>query len=228
MGYVVGELPHLSRLARDLAASRIDHYGVAEVLATGKPSIYISAHIGNWEILARAFAAIGVPLASVHQPVAASATNRLLHHYRVSGLENIRLLPRDGVSRNLIEHLQDGWSLLFLLDTRMKHKGAKPVNFFGHDMQVSTLAAKLAWRFDCDLVPTFCKRLPSGRLVHEIHSRIPVPTKESANRADWVLAVTSLIYSKLESEIRQDITSWLCTSRRWDKSVYRQNNIKFR
>ena len=37
------------------------------------------------------------------------------------------------------------------------------IPFFGHDMPTNTVPARLALRFDCELVPARAERLPGGR-----------------------------------------------------------------
>lgn len=225
-GYLLSELPRLPELATRLKASRVDHYGIPDALAQGKTTIYVSAHIGNWEVMGRVFVDIGMPCVFLYQPLANPYIDNIVQKQRGVSNDMIRPLPRNNLSRKLIESMEEGFNLIVLLDVRMKQKNSTPVPFFGHNMQAGTLAARLAWRFNCDLVPTFCNRLAPTQLVHQVHSKISLPPKQGTSRSDWILATTKLIYERLEVEIGQHPGSWFCSNRLWDKSLYphkRQN-----
>ena len=76
-GRVAAEYPHLDRIKVYEPGGRVEIVGIEHfdrMRDDGKPGIFFSAHIGNWEVLALGATQRGLPLDRVYR----AANNRLV------------------------------------------------------------------------------------------------------------------------------------------------------
>jgi KDO2-lipid IV(A) lauroyltransferase len=183
---------------------------------TGKPAVFVTAHLSNWETAAGAFMQTGVPLSVVYTKMQNPWMDRLLFRARES--LGCGLVERDDAARELLRCLKKGTSIGLLVDQRVDV--GEPVPFFGRDMLTSTTPAQLALHFDCELIPIRIQRLHGARFRVTFHQPV-VADDENAEKAEKILQMTSKINALFESWIRERPHEWMCTKRRWPKD--RQN-----
>ena len=101
-----------------------------------------------------------------------------------------------------------------LADIRVK--GGVEVPFFGRDMATTLTPARLAVRYDCDVVTGHTERVGDAqfRMVVDPPLR-PDPNLEDSE--ERIRALTLAIHKRLEGHIREQPGEWMCTNRRWSK-----------
>ncbi|MFQ5643057.1 MAG: lysophospholipid acyltransferase family protein [Thiogranum sp.] len=215
IGSILTEYPHLGRICRQRLECVIK--GDPEVFReTGKPAVFVTAHLSNWELTSCAVVQQGVPLSAVYTRLQNPWMDRLLFRARMAlGRE---LVERDRAARELLRCLKNGTSVGLLVDQRVD--AGEPVPFFGRDMLTSTTPALLALRFDCELIPVQTRRLGNARYRVTFHEPI-VADDENAANSEKILQMTHKINALFESWIRERPHEWMCTKRRWPKD--RQN-----
>lgn len=200
----------LSRLGRrvpqlDLAARQV----LDEALAEGKGAIVISGHVGNWELLGQAIAAAGYPMATIATPFYDSRITTWLDKWRAQW--GLRILWRDGNSgKAILRVLRQNHLMAFLIDQDTKTAGDY-VPFFGRPAFTPTTPAALALRTGAPIV--FCWHHRRGKR-HQITIQ-RVIYERTGNRQHDVLALTSMLTSRLESVIRAVPEQWVWMHRRW-------------
>lgn len=211
-GSVLAEYPHLSELATTWASAGIDMVIDAEtrrVLAHGVPAVYITAHLGNWELVGSAITGMGVPLSVVYAPQGNPALNRLLQAKRRN--LGCRFIEKKNAPRTLLRELRSGRSVGLLPDQRMD--GGESLPFFGKNTPSPTTPAWLAIKTGSPLVPVQVERTGDARYRAIFHK--PVDTTGKANEREAVVQVTAAINRLFENWIRQHPEQWLCMKRRW-------------
>jgi KDO2-lipid IV(A) lauroyltransferase len=218
IGSVGGEYPHLERIALEGGGERlelIDPAGlVPQYAARERGAVFFSGHLSNWEINALALTRAGVPLMSLYAAIQNEHLDALMEKARAQ--LGGTLVARDGSMRPVIKHLSEGGSLGVLVDLRIS--GGVPIPFFGRDMDSSLFPARLALRHGCDLVPIRTERLCPGRFRVTVHEPLEIPDLESDEAR--ALALTTAMSARIEAWIRERPGEWLCTNRRWEKSLY--------
>jgi len=219
LGSVLAEYPHLGRICRSGPGQRLDCVieGDPEVFRkTGKPAVFVTAHLANWELAAGAVVQQGVPLSVVYTKMQNPWMDRLL--FRAREALGCGLVERDNAARELLRCLKKGTSIGLLVDQRVD--AGEPVPFFGRDMLTSITPAQLALRFDCELIPVQIQRLHGARFRVTFHQPV-VADDENAENAEKILQMTRKINTLFDSWIRERPHEWMCTKRRWPKD--RQN-----
>ena len=131
------------------------------------------------------------------------------------------MVSRDGSMRPVIKHLNEGGSLGVLADLRVS--GGMPIPFFGRDMNTSLVPARLALRHGCDLVPIRVERLHPSCFRVTVHEPLDVPALGSDD--EQAVALATAMSARIEEWIRERPGEWLCTNRRWAKSLYPHKQI---
>ncbi|GIX29877.1 MAG: lipid A biosynthesis lauroyl acyltransferase [Porticoccaceae bacterium] len=210
-GAVLAEYAHLDLLS-DPAQGRLE-VEIVERIPTyddpSRPAVFVTAHLGNWELNAAAVASLGIRFISLYTPPANPWLDRLLKQSRAAlGCE---LLPRHVNLRPLVKALLEGRSVAMVADRRID-EGA-PVPFFGHPKPSTLLPARLALRHRCPLVPVRIRRLGGARF--RVSFLPPVPPPAVGDEEAKALAMMAEVHRLFESWIREHPEEWFCTQRLW-------------
>jgi Kdo2-lipid IVA lauroyltransferase/acyltransferase len=217
LGAIVAEYPHLPTICGTQADQRLeivmqDKLPVFEL--SGKPAVFVTAHLGNWEIGAATIAHLGVPLTVVYTALQNPRMDRLLRNAREA--LGYRMVERSSAARELVRRLKAGTSVGLLVDQRVD--SGEPVPFFGADMLTSVTPAQLALRFNCDLIPVQIQRLEGARFRVTFHRAVKADDTTLEPSAQ-VMQMTRKINALFESWIRERPQEWTCTKRRWAKHL---------
>ncbi len=217
LGSILAEYPHMGTICHSRAEKHLEYviHGDPQVFRnTGKPAVFVSAHLANWELSAGAAVHLGLPLTVVYTQLQNPYLDRLLYRARQS--LGCGLVERDGAGRQLMRCLRQGISVGLIVDQRVDSGEAVP--FFGHDMLTSIAPAQLALRFDCDLIPVQVQRLPGARFRVIFHEAVRAD-EQLTDKHLQALQMTRHINSLFESWIRERPPEWMCTKRRWPKHL---------
>ena len=223
LGRTVGEFPHIGRLKHNTPSGAgwsvegAEHLEAAK--ASGRPVIFFSGHIGNWELMPPVVARYGMPFASFYRAASNPGVDGLIHSLRQEAMgQDVPMFPKGAKgARSALKHLSKGGHLGVLGDQKM-NDGIE-ARLFGRPAMTASAAAVFALRHDALIVTGHVRRDGPARLVLVVDP--PFSPEKTDDRAKDVLALTQLFNDRLESWIREIPGSWLWLHRRWDKSLYR-------
>ncbi len=213
LGRVAAEHPHLGRLKAftpdsPIAVAGIEHVDAA--LKHGRPIIFFTAHLANWEASGIAARAYGVPLNLIYRPANNPWVDRLFQAGR--GEFARALIPKGAYGARLaITKLRAGEPLGMLIDQKMNNGIAVP--FFGRDAMTAPALAELALRYDCTVLPVQVERL--GEVNFRVTVHPPLELARSGDRHADVRAIMTRVNAALEGWIRERPGQWLWLHRRW-------------
>ena len=210
LGRTVGEMPHVSRLKIEIIGAEIGH----AVATSGRPTIAVSAHFGNWEILPRVAAEFGVALGTFYRPASNPLVDRVIQTLRQKAVPQAIYFAKGAKgAREGTAMLRAGGVVGMLIDQKLNDGIAVP--FFGHDAMTTRAPASLALHFNADLIGIRTERAGPAHLRVTIETIIkPEPTD---HRDADVWALTSALNARLETWIRARPQDWLWLHRRWPK-----------
>ena len=217
-GRVTFTYPHLPPLLREPDAKVFEIEGEQHLEdASGLGAfILVSAHLGHWEVTCGHAVARGHRVTGLYTPMPNPWVDRLVRYLRSRGGERLTLIPRGlGAARRVIQSLGKGEGLFMIVDQRVDGGVLQP--FFGVCTPTSTTPARLALKQNCPIIPCRTIVLPGGR--YRISYGEPLrPDLSRPNNAE-VARITGAINQVFESWIREWPDQWLCTKRRWAKSL---------
>jgi KDO2-lipid IV(A) lauroyltransferase len=222
LGRTVAELPHVGALQRTASGPGWEVTGddtLRAVAAQGGPVIFVSGHIGNWEVLGRVCAAYGLPFASMYRAAANPRIDALITELRRKAIGMaVPLFPKGAAgARAAVAYLKEGHHLGLVMDQKM-NDGIE-TTFFGQPAMTASAMAALALRFRCPVVPGYIQRLGPARF--RLVCEPPLPLPSSGDRGADVLTLTQALNDRMEAWIRERPESWLWMHRRWPKQRYR-------
>ncbi|MBI4604750.1 MAG: lysophospholipid acyltransferase family protein [Planctomycetes bacterium] len=182
-----------------------------DMRASGKGTVAITAHLGNWELLAHSYCqfapGILVPLA---KRLYFEKYNDFVHSLRAEpGLE---VIYSDESARKMLRALKEGKQLSFLCDQDLRTNSGVFVDFFGLPTYTVTFPVDMARKTGVDLVFTVLVREGSGyRQIYHRFGALP----ETGDESEDVLQATQAWTRFLEGVIRQYPGQWVWLHPRW-------------
>jgi Kdo2-lipid IVA lauroyltransferase/acyltransferase len=209
----------LAELSRVLAASPdkimqsitiegLDHF--LDAHKKGGGVIYLTAHLGNWELMALVQAIQGYPIHVVARPIENPYLDDLLFRLRIRwGNQVIR---KSGALREVLRLLKAGETVGFLLDQNVAlHQGVF-VNFFGKPACTHKTVALLAAKTGAAVLPAFTFREGSRHRI-VVEPAIPLDRTEDVERD--IVSNTQKFTAVIENYVRRHPEQWLWVHRRW-------------
>ncbi|MFY2560095.1 lysophospholipid acyltransferase family protein [Corallococcus terminator] len=180
-------------------------------LARGKGVVFISGHVGNWELLARRVSRAGYPCQSIAKETTDPRLTVLVERFRARGGVRSIWRGQEGAARAMLRALRAGEILGLLIDQDTKVQSLF-VPFFGELAATPRAAADLAVRTRAAVVTGFCHRVEGGgyRLSME---EVPVPA--SGDREVAALELTQALSARIEAAIRRTPEQWVWMHQRW-------------
>jgi Kdo2-lipid IVA lauroyltransferase/acyltransferase len=221
LGRTAGEFPHLANLPKDSKVGpgweMVDEHLMIEQANRGAPAIFVSGHIGNWEMLPVACAAYGMPFSSVYRPIANGAINDMILGLRRRAMrKDVPMFPKGGQgARGSLSHLRNGGYLGMLVDQKM-NDGIE-ARLFGLPAMTAPAVAALALRFRCPVIPGHVERIGPARF--RLIPEKPLTLPNTGDRQADILQLTQMVNDCLERWIREQPHAWLWLHRRFPKHV---------
>jgi KDO2-lipid IV(A) lauroyltransferase len=183
--------------------------------AKGKGLLILTGHLGNWEV-APLLAMEQIPeyrgkFHILRRPIRARWIDRLVaRRFKRAG---IGVIPKKGSLDTILERLQAGHAVVFVLDQHASERDAVSVELFGRSASTMRSLAVVALATGAPVVPAACFRDADGRHVLRFEEALPTIEDEDADRA--IEANTRAYNAELERLIRRHPEQWLWLHRRW-------------
>jgi Kdo2-lipid IVA lauroyltransferase/acyltransferase len=217
LGAAALELVRTRAMTAEEITARVHPVGLEHferALARGRGVIVITAHFGNFDLLAVSQAARGVPLAVASREMRAKASNRLWMETREAA--GLAIFTQSDFARRALPWLRVGRVLGLVIDQRTPAKrGGILAPFFGRRVWTSTAAARLASRTGAAIVPVRIERGPDGDHDLYVEPELALP---DADDPELVPKVTAACNAVLERWIRARPEHWMWLHKRFKDS----------
>jgi len=180
-------------------------------IGQGKGIVFMTGHIGNWEIMGGAVAAKH-PVSVVAAPIEPEPVNDMIVRFRAGiGVRTI-LRNRAGAAKELIRVFRENRILGILIDQDTDVEGAF-VDFMGRPAWTPTAAAQMAIKFGAPVVFGYARRERDNS--HTVILEGPLELIRSGNDKEDIRTNTAMFTKKIENVIRQNPEQWVWMHRRW-------------
>jgi Kdo2-lipid IVA lauroyltransferase/acyltransferase len=181
-------------------------------LDRGKGVLFLTAHLGAWELSAFAHSLHGHPLHVVMRPMDNVLLDELIRRYRT--MHGNTTVDKDDFVRGLIAAMRSGETVGILMDTNMTPPQGIFVDFFGIPACTASGMARIALRTDAAVVPGFTV-WDSVLRKYRLHFDPAVKLIRSGNDEADIVANTALFTRIIEEYVRKYPEQWLWVHRRW-------------
>jgi len=213
-GQVLLEILWLRGRSREEVLGLVEVVGrehVEAAFAAGRGVLCVTAHIGNWEMHGLTHGWMFGPISVVARPIDNPDLHRRLCEVRTMG-GNAVIDKRHALAQ-IMRGLKENRGIAILIDQNVQAQDGIFVDFFGRAAATTTVAAALAVRTGCALLPshTVLGRDGRYRLVYD-----PVVRwSPSGDRRADVARLTQQLTAIIEGWIREAPAQWLWLHKRW-------------
>jgi KDO2-lipid IV(A) lauroyltransferase len=200
------------RLIRRVTYERFHYWDEIKRAYPGRGIVVLSAHFGNFELMATAHAMLGHQITLVHHTQRFVAGDALMTWVRErAGVDVVR---KRSAARAVLKALGDGQLVGVPFDQNAKRSEAIFVPFFGEPAATSRTPARLVEKSHAVVVPVFMVREPDNR-SHRMVIQDLIPLQESADAEANIEENTRRFLHAVEDMVRRHPEQFLWTHRRY-------------
>ena len=189
-----------------------DQEKINQALEEKKGAIIVSAHLGNWELLAQRMVSAGFPSSTLARLNPNPYLGKWIVRQRARFGLNVIDRSEANAARRVLTALNENHLVGFLIDqdTRVQ---SKHVPFFGRPASTPIGAAQFALRKDIPVFTAFMSREKKGHRI--TLRRIPLEEFKSQSKDDAILSLTAEMTADIEKAVRESPEQWMWFHERW-------------
>lgn len=217
LGRLLGEVSQFPRLTRDRLRQMIDYdpEGLAHLRsaeADKRGVIFLTGHLGVWEILSFGWSALEYPISFLVRPIDNPRIEEMVEELRTR-FGNIAI-DKKAAARRALRVLREGGTLGILSDLNTQEREGVFVPFFGKLACTNAGIATLALKTDAVVIPT-CAIWDPKRGKYFFHGDPPVELVRTGDHAKDLELNTARFAAAMEHMIRLYPEQWMWIHRRW-------------
>lgn len=215
LGWMAVEFARLPQYTRENIEQTVELDGHENFLAgqnRGKGVLYLTGHIGAWELSSYAHALYGYPLHYMARPLDNAPLDALVNQYR--GRSGNKPIYKNEAARMMLRVLKDAGTVGVLADQNTMLEEGAFVDFFGVQACTTTGIARVALHTNAAVVPGYAfwdDNLRKYRLRFEP----PVELIRTGDTDRDVLENTQRFTKVIEGIIRKYPEQWVWIHARW-------------
>jgi KDO2-lipid IV(A) lauroyltransferase len=215
LGWMAAEFAHFPSYTRENIEEALildGHENFLNGQRRGKGVLYLTGHIGAWELSSFAHALYGFPLHYMARPLDNARVDNLVNQYRC--LSGNKPIFKNESARALLKILKEAGTVGILADQNTMPEEGAFVDFFGKSACTTTGIARVALHTDAAVVPGYAywdSTIGKYRLRFE-------PAVELIRTGDTerdVFVNTQKFAKVIESIIRKHPEQWVWVHARW-------------
>lgn len=206
-GRTLAELFSPEEFLKVAHATELEGPGIAaleKARAEGRPSILVSGHFGNYDVVRASVINRGFSVGGIYRPMNIPQFNEIY-------VETISKVGKPLFSRGrrgmgeMMRFLKSGGTLAVLIDQRLQN--GVPLKFFGHTAYTALSFAELALKYNAVIVPCYGIRQADGLSFRAVFD---APIEHSTPEE-----MTQALNDSLEAQVRQNMGQWFWIHNRW-------------
>ena len=215
LGRLLVEFSQFPKLTPENVSERVEYEGLdnyLEGLRRGRGVLFLTAHVGAWELSSFAHCLYGYPMKFLTRPLDNPLVESLITGMRT--LSGNRAIDRNGAAREVLKALRNNETVGILIDQNTIQSEGVFADFFGTPAATTPALATFAIRTGAAVVPGFI-RWDGQRERHVLSFEPPVELKQTGNPQDDIVANTLMFNNILERFVRRFPDQWLWIHKRW-------------
>lgn len=182
-----------------------------DLILSDQPTILVTGHYGNWEVLGYFLALLGIDLSAIARPIDNPLINDWLLDIREE--KGMRIITKWGATEEMVDLMERGGTLAFIGDQNAGEKGVF-VPYFNRLASAYKSIALLAIRFNAPIICGYARRRPD-RFGFNVGTTDVIRPEDWADQRDPVYYVTARYSRALEQMVAEQPEQYLWIHRRW-------------
>ena len=183
------------------------HEILNELKNSKEPTVFISGHFNNFELMAMQIEKSGINLASIYRPLNNVFLNKIMERIRKKYICINQIKKGRSGTRELLEYFKKNYSIALMIDQRVS-EGIK-LNFFGQSALTTTIPAQLVKKFSCKIVPIYIER------INDINFKMVINKPIHFNKESSIEEISLDLNKWLEKMILLNPSQWIWSHDRW-------------
>jgi len=214
-GYVFAEYVYLKKFRFNKFSK--DHIKIQgenilnEIIQSKKPTIFVSGHFANFELMAMELEKRKIKLAAIYRPLNNIFLNPFMVFLRKNYICKKQIKKGLRGTRDIINFVKENNSIALMVDQRVGESERYP--FFGIPAHTTTIPAQLALKFNLNIVPIYLERKSDNSFLMEVLS--PIKIDRTNNLELDKKNITIKINHVIEKMILKNPGQWIWTHSRW-------------
>ena len=173
----------------------------------GKPTVFISGHFNNFELMAMIIEREGIELSAVYRPLNNKFLNIIMEYLRKNYICKNQIKKGLRGVREALSHFKEGKSLAIMIDQRVSE--GIDSKFFGKDAFTTTIPAQFVKKFNCIIQPVYIERIDG------VNFKIYFDKQLDFDKNTTIESITGTLNKWLEVKISKNPDQWIWTHSRW-------------
>jgi Kdo2-lipid IVA lauroyltransferase/acyltransferase len=193
----------------------------------GKGVLFLTGHMGPWELSSFAHSLYGYPCDFLARPIKNSKVDALVNSYRARS--GCRVIDKNDSARAILRTLRSGGTVGILADQNTSLEEGVFVPFFGIDACTTAGLARIALRTGAAVVPGYAFWDDSLK-KYVLRFEPTVELTRTGNEERDVVANTAKFTTIIENFVRAHPDQWIWVHKRWktrppgEKPLYPSNS----
>ncbi len=190
--------------------------------AQNKPTIFITGHCGNWELLGYSLSVLGYPIAALARPL----NNPLINNWVLGIRERfgLQIVTKWGGVSVIQKIIKQNTNVGFIADQNAGERGMF-VPFFGRLASTYKSIGLLAMKYELPIAAVHAKRI-DGRFKYEISLEDYIEPEEWKEQPDPLYYITARYNKAIEQMVINAPEQYLWLHRRWkSRPIFETNNL---
>ena len=215
LGWMAAEFARLPKITKENIEQLVVLDGNENFLEgqrRGKGVLYLTGHIGAWELSSYAHALYGFPLHYMARPLDNARVNALVNEYRC--LSGNRPVFKNDSARTVLKILRESGTVGILADQNTMPEEGVFVDFFGKSACTTTGIARVALHTDAAVVPGYAV-WDEGIEKYRLRFEPPVELIRTGDAERDIFENTQRFAKVIEGIIRKYPEQWVWVHARW-------------
>ena len=209
-GRILAEYPHIpnfrnKKLEKYLKIEGLEN--LKKIKESRKPTLFISGHFNNFELMAMVIEREGVDLSAVYRPLNNKFLNIIMEFLRKNYICKTQIKKGLKGVRKALTYFKKGKSLAIMIDQRVSE--GIDVEFFGKNAFTTTIPAQFVRKFGCVIQPVYIER------INGVNFKVIFDEHLDFNKDQNIENITKKLNQWLENKITKNPDQWIWTHDRW-------------
>lgn len=181
----------------------------------GSGCLIATGHLGSFELMGHAIAALGHPISLVVRPFKQKWLNRWWNTIRKE--QGNKIIFRSGAFREVVRRLEDGEDVALLIDQNVRRKHAVFVDWFGMPAATTKALALAALKTKAPVLVAAMIHVEGDHYDIRVTECdfSDVYASEELSRDEKVFEITAQVSAEYQKYIRDFPEGWFWVHRRW-------------
>ncbi len=209
-GRILAEYVYIPKFRK----KKLDNYlkiegleNLEKIKRSRRPTVFISGHFNNFELMAMVIEREGIDLSAVYRPLNNKFINILMEYLRKNYICKNQIKKGLNGVREALKYFKSGKSLAIMIDQRVS-EGIES-KLFGKKALTTTIPAQFVKKFNCVIQPVYIQRNDG------IYFEVFFDEHLSFDKNESVENITNKLNHWLEEKIKKNPAQWIWSHNRW-------------